>query len=245
MLGILDTELVKNANWVIYDDAAGTNKKVYSCTVTGWGEWFLVVDDNYSAYYITSVNDGWDADAHTLTGQTTTSVYHSKDGARYKIILNDSRVIIIDHGGTNNWSRISYHGMTVPHPGCDKILLTVGGSSTTYDSATHMQDPAGHVWKCLYDPYDAVNVAVYILGRIAGADSDWRLKRDKDGFFHLRPTSMYAYGGTDKLNIGFLDGLILTGVHNDVLANYEIVVANGVEWEAHFDGNYGAFVRLT
>lgn len=246
MISALDTELVKNANWIIYDDAAGTNKKVYECTVVGFGSWYLVVDDNYSGYYTTVITDAWDADAHTATGDVTTTLYHSKDGTLYRVWLNDTRVIISDRGGTNNLQRLSYHGLTVPHPGCDYSLITCGGTSTSYDSSNHLgTDGTGHGWRCLWDPYGTANVTCYILGRVTGSDSAYRIKRDKNGFLHLRPTTVYAYGGTNRLNIGFLDGVVVTGTTSNRHDNYDIIVADGTEWEYCADSSFGVFVRMT
>lgn len=230
--------------WSLFDDAAGTNKKVYECN-TGSGYYYMVVDDNYSGYYTVALCDSWDAGSHVCDGQITTTYYHSKDGGLYRAWVSETRIIFADVGGSPVYSRVSYHGYTVPHPSSDRILITGGGTSTTYDSGTHIRDGTGHAWRALYDPLGSVNVQLYLLGRVNDPGCLYRYNRDKDGFFHFRPRHIYAYGGTTRHSCGALDGVLPAGyVADDRLNNFEVVVCDGVMWQFHQDASYGCWVRM-
>jgi len=98
LIGILDTELVKNANWTIYDDSVGTNAKVYRCydadddTLFYW----YVDDDVHTDYCQTKLYETWDAGTHTGTGGTSLySNFRHKEGT-YNISLDDTQLIYID-----------------------------------------------------------------------------------------------------------------------------------------------------
>jgi hypothetical protein len=245
MIAILDTELVKDAAWSIFDAAAGTNKKVYSCYTVARGYFYLIVDDNFSGYYTTAITDNWDAITHSVAGVVTSTLYHSKVGERYCIWLNDHRVIIGDLLYTTDNSYLSYHGHLLTHPNCDSAVITCGGSSSSYDELNHVgSDGTGFSWKVLYDPLGASDVTVYIFGRLNSAYALYRCRCDKDGVLHPRPTSMYAYGGAVKYNLGWLDGVILTGNSSGKWTRFSKIVFHGTDWEFHRDANWGSFIRM-
>lgn len=115
LITILDTELVKNANWSIYDAAVGTNNKTYKCGTTG-AEFYLNVADNQLGYATVSIWEGWDAVNHVGTGLNSPSVvanvYWRKSGTvgtpqTYWIHLTDERVIYSCFGTGLNYSHFA------------------------------------------------------------------------------------------------------------------------------------------
>lgn len=246
MLTVFDTELVKNANWSIYDDSVGTNRKCYECA--GGNTFYVDIDDNYAGYYKIQLWTSWDDINHIGDGDSTTVLYHGKDGDCYTILLNDTRFIVVDDGyGAFNQSRCRYVGYTrsvVPSAG--RYVVVCGGSSTTYDSQNHLgtDSSTGNYWRALGDPAGGSDTSVYIVGRSDGSDCAYRVHRDRDGFYHLRETLVYAYGATPRYCMGFLEGVCLEGYHNDRIPPWDDIICDGTTWRYFADSSYGLWLRM-
>jgi hypothetical protein len=114
LITILDTELVKNANWSIYDAAVGANNKTYKCATAG-AEFYLNVADNQLGYATVSIWEGWNAVGHVGTGLNSAAyytIYWRKTGtalspAAYYIHLSDERVIYSCFGTNLNYSHFA------------------------------------------------------------------------------------------------------------------------------------------
>ena len=63
-LTILDAVLPTNSAWSIFDDAAGTNAKVYRYSSTKI-TYYIKVDNNYTGYAIIELWESWDSGSHT------------------------------------------------------------------------------------------------------------------------------------------------------------------------------------
>lgn len=133
LIGILDTELVKNANWSIYDAAVGANNKTYKCGVTG-GEFYLNVADNQANYATVNMWEGWDAVGHAGTGASTggyITIYWRKTTGNYMIHLEDERVIYSTFGTGLNYSNFAGNVERFNTAYNTPILVGVRSTSTT------------------------------------------------------------------------------------------------------------------
>jgi len=94
LLSIFDNILTQNQNWSIYDNAAGTNKKVYrnNCPAKN-SLFYLEVDNNYSGYALVRLWEGWNAETHVGVGASTTQGRINFSAQGYGIALNDTRFI--------------------------------------------------------------------------------------------------------------------------------------------------------
>ena len=136
LITILDTELVKNANWSIYDGAVGANNKTYKCATVG-AEFYLNVADNQLGYATVSIWEGWNAVGHVGTGlnsATYYTIYWRKTGtalspAAYYIHLSDERVIYSCFGTNLNYSYFA--GNVERYCPAYNVPILIGAKNTT------------------------------------------------------------------------------------------------------------------
>lgn len=131
LITILDTELVKNANWTIYDASVGSNNKTYKCGVSG-GEFYLNVADNQANYATVVLWEGWDIGAHAGIGQNSASsgaIYWRKTAGAYYVHLSDERVIYSCFGTSLNMS--FWAGNCERFDASKNTPLLIGNSSST------------------------------------------------------------------------------------------------------------------
>lgn len=134
LITILDTELVKNANWTIYDASVGSNNKTYKCGVSG-GEFYLNVADNQTNYATVNIWEGWDSAGHAGTGASTggyITVYWRKTAGNYMVHLTDERVIYSCFGTGLNYSHFAGNVERFNAAYNTPILVGVRSTSTTF-----------------------------------------------------------------------------------------------------------------
>jgi len=134
LVGILDTQLVKNANWSIYDAAVGTNNKTYKCATAG-AVFYLNVADNQTDYATVSIWEGWDDVTHAGIGMNTATynaTYWRKMAGTYYIHLTDERVIYTCLGTGFNYSHFA--GNVERYNTNFNIPILVGSRQPQYSS---------------------------------------------------------------------------------------------------------------
>jgi len=95
LIELLDSVLLLNSYWSIYDAAAGTNAKVYRCyDPDGVVDYYFYVDNNYTNYATIELWEGWNSVTHAgvgavlkyVSGTTVLRIYFTTD---YVIRLNN------------------------------------------------------------------------------------------------------------------------------------------------------------
>lgn len=237
LISILDTYLVANAYWSIYDGSAGTNAKVYrNEDAARASDFYLEVDDNYSGYAIMTLWEGWDAVAHAGTGASvggSTSYTFRKSAGAYGLAVHD-----LDFSFVNR--EMGWHGYC--------------GQVKRFDETKNMPLLICYSYNSTYNPTG---------GR--GYNSNWLLLFDKNGVsrncegwgrnYSYNPTKITngkyfllewpVHETTNDELLGFLNGCSCRYAQTEGLSNGdEITDGDSVVWLV-VHSTYMSFCRMS
>ncbi len=247
LIGILDTELVKNANWTIYDDSVGANNKTYKCGVTG-GECYLNVADNQTNYATVNLWEGWDAVGHAGTGASTGSwitIYWRKTTGNYMIHLEDERVIYSCFGTNLNYSHFAGNVERFSPAYNTPILVGQRSTSTTSNNPLgHGGTTSGIGWAGIFvgrsHAFNACCSYFDLPGPAAGSYLIWKEKN----LGRYIQENLVANSGYSKL-IGIMRGVQSLGASNYLMhgiSHGDTVTIGGDTWDCH-GGNQLALIK--
>lgn len=243
LITVLDTYLTVNAHWTCYDAAAGTNCKVYKCDCSPT-LFYMKVDDNYTAYALIELWQGWDADAHAGTGQrlyygyaAANVLYIPRPVGGYVLSVGDTHLKFINSkysptyiGGINAndlsknivvWVGMQYYNSyTTYHNGLAFVYAT--SSSGNYPVMKTLFDEANNMSLCGYiGAYVDTLTNHYIKNKyIVGIDGKYRSEESR------------IFNNVTKTDIGQLIGVINIGDQSNGLVNWATVSIDGVDWAA-------------
>lgn len=263
LIAMLDTQLVKNDKWSIYDDAAGTNCHVYkNDSPTENSLFYLKVDDNYAGYAIIELWEGWDAVNHVGVGKSLTKssggtnlLYIRKAAQAYKLMLNNYRFILIQVaaifscyvGQPNRFDKSKNQPIVVCCVASAQGNNNLGRRNFDYSNYND-----GNGWRALFDN-NGNNATVLPFGAGQWTESvsnqyyDGCFVATGDGKFMIFETPIIFW--TDGRVFGQLDGVMSIGRSGCPLGNGDIVYVDTIPW-VYLDGagtNYPGrcLVRLT
>lgn len=228
MITLLDTELVKNSHWTIFDASAGTNAKVYRCYDPDDGTLFYwYVDDDVSTDYAqTKVYETWDAGTHTGTGGTSTYLSFRHKLGTYNISLDDTQVIYVDTDGSGCHAGFVGRVHAVD-ASMGQLVAFIGNvtSQTSYLSFGYIN--ATYVKQVLLrGPLGVSTQAFNFVGLYEeGFGGMWCL--DLNGEAWLKKGWIYA---GNRL-LGYIEGIIPLGT-TAVFGHGDIITIDGDDWMA-------------
>jgi hypothetical protein len=242
LLTVLSEKLPLNSKWSIYDNAAGTNVKVYrNYDAAANVDYYVRVADNQTTYAIIQVWQGWNAVTHVGTGQSLTTIggYTMriwKWAGGYGLSVKDHRFVYVDTA--------MYKGTYV-------------GQLSRYDTTKNMPVYIGHLedayannplggpddnysigWRCLFDEGGTVRVLwPYGMG------SSYMKPKTIAGNYIVFECPVFGDGS--YLLMGALNGVAYYYQFGwGYPLNGDIVTLNGIDWM--FIGsanNYWSLVR--
>ena len=241
LIALLDVLLPANAYWSIYDAAAAANCKVYRCyDAAGNCDFYLRVDDNYDAYAILQLWEGWDADGHAGTGARVTSP-GSSGGIRYYRPASAYGISVHDHyfKAYNGYFEGHYIGQPRRYNAAKNIVLIIACGNAN----TNHHNPIGYgssqtasntiaVWEALLDETGA---PAHVM--VPGGGGLYQQIKTETGAMEVLEARVLNNGRTDLL-IGILEGI--TNHTSSTLPGFlngETVNIDGVDWMA-IGGNY-------
>lgn len=246
LVGILDTELVKNTNWNIYDTPA-TNERVYECTTAG-AEVFLHVADNQAGYATVIMWENWDAVNHVGVGLSTSTypLYWRKSGtsgtpAVYWVVLYDEWFIYVNFGTSLNYGHFCGN-IDRFCPEYNTPLL-LGMRSTTATSV----NPLGS----LYWSAESVGLLVMDLENKQVVAAASQYATDAPGAIVGNEAVFYRESGSDKgfieesiivcpsrnFAIGIMRGVMAVGSNPNGVAHGDTFTYGGDTWEWVISGH--------
>jgi len=236
---VLDTELVKNSNWSIYDASVGTNWKTYKCGTAG-SVFYLSVDDNQSDYSIVRMWEDWDAVNHVGVGINTADglMWRKLASTTYYINLNDTRLIYRPKGTTDG-TRYGYYAgqpnryntsMNTPLLMCNvhptvigNVLAMLGTCNATY----------GGTWHYLNIPGKFVTHAFSYWSDGSTTPIGASFCKTYAGVFYVHEEPIVCY--KNKVFIGTLDGVMSLGYSSAArgVVHGDTVTIDSVIWDVY------------
>jgi len=155
LLSVLDTYLVANDYWSLYDASAGTNAKVYrNYDASANVDYYVKVDDNYANYAIIELWEGWDSGSHSGTGDSLTTIngntmYIRKPSGGYGIAVSDHRFIFVYL--TSGYAY--YIGQLIRFDTSKNmpVAIVATGSASDYNPLGYYNSSNISGWACLWD----------------------------------------------------------------------------------------------
>lgn len=221
----LDTYLVVNAHWSVYDASAGTNEKVYRCLDASNDppiEFYIHVQDNQVNFARIDMYDSWDAIGHTHDGAMSLTYgsnssyypYISKRTSGYYLSVLDHRFIWVDK---LEW-QANYIGCLKPFSSQHKmqrqvpVLITSStGYNLGYNPMSYSSEGSNVVWRALMGSNGGMAVRVNYT---AGSACFWQTS---DGFAMFRP--ILVWDDNTDLVLGVMENVMsmwsIAGWNND------------------------------
>jgi len=155
LLSILDTYLVVNDYWSVYDGSAGTNAKVYrNYDASANVDYYVKIDDNYADYAIVELWEGWDSGSHSGTGNSLTQInsntmYIRKPSGGYGIAVSNHRFIFVylASGYAYYIGQLIRFDVSKNMP----IAIVATSSGSTYNPLGYYNLGSYSGWACLFD----------------------------------------------------------------------------------------------
>lgn len=233
LLAVLDVKLVLNAKWTIFDVAAGVNCKVYKCVdaVTG-ALFYLKVDDNYVAYAVLELWEGWNATTHVGIGASKKGTdamnlfWWLRPLGFWKLSLHDNYFTFINSNYSGNFC-----GRPALYNAALNVVLITAESiyAAGWNSLCRYANDGYGGWGFLFDEAGGQTNA-----RGGGGGSynspEYRDIKGIDGKYHIieEPVSNF----NTRLVVGTLPGIANGGNYDNGLANGDTVTIGGVDWMA-------------
>lgn len=234
LLTELDTQLVKNANWSVFDTPAA-NKRVYRCVdVANNCLFYLLVDNTNAAYGICELWQGWDNGApHAGTGASqktnstavnTARMYYGAGG--YGISVRDRCFYFVDFTGGQH----CYFGQPRRRDVTKNIVLmvTTTNSNTTWNGMGWGLDSANNaIWAFLFDEAGSQKWASSLVAAIPWYTQNIAGQHE---FIECQVRNMNT-----NLIVGDLEGCVAmyynsTTLHSSGLIPGQIIAMAGVNW---------------
>ena len=245
LIAVLDAVLIGNPNWAISDAAAGTNCKVYECDdpVTG-AKFYLKVDDNYVAYAILELWEGWDAVGHVGVGASKKETgggyifWWMRPVGFWKISLHDNYFTFINATYCGHFC-----GRPTLYNAALNIVLITAESlySIGCNSLCRYTNDYYSGWGFLFD--EAGNQT---NARGAGGGSatspEYRNIKGIDGKYHVNEEPVANVN--TQLVVGTLPGISNGGNYDNGLENGDTVTIGGVDWMAIKGRGVAVFLSL-
>lgn len=219
LITLLDTELVKNANWTIHDAAAGTNAKVYKNT-NAMKDFYLYVDDNQAQDAKIEIYAAWDAGTHTGSGNSITGGYIKK-ALDYGIHLDDDCFYLVFIGDKKTY----FIGAITSRNAAKRLICAIvrNNTYTHYPNVNPVGTAIvnGSMAKCLADENGSAN-DIAVIGSL-------QLK-DINGAPNFQ--ELVIKNSATGLIMGTISGLTngSSSTNEAVFANGDITTITGVEW---------------
>ena len=255
LLSVLDTYLVANDYWSVYDASAGTNAKVYqNYDASANVDYYVKVDDNYANYALIELWEGWDSGSHSGTGQSLTqdsagsqSLYIHKPSGGYGITVGDHRFIFCDLA--------NYYGYYIGQlsridTSKNMPIVICSGYTGISNNPLGARNYLGGVnaatsWQCLFDENGTKRVIHPFCDFYAQNESESIISKLESktisGTYLILETPIINHA--NKLVMGYLDGVMWKGQTQSGLSNGDIVQYNGVDWVALGGGDSWSLVR--
>jgi len=240
ILSILDSILPQNQYWSIFDNAAGTNKRVYKNECSAKNSLFyLEVDNDYSGYFLARLWEGWNTETHAGVGASTSQGRFNFQAGGYGVALNDTRVIF----GAKTSGTACYFGQpkrfveTLNMP----YIVVIQGTGTTnqYNPLGLFGETTGCCLRRLLFGYSGGSDRVGSL--LWWAYSDTRPLKTPNGLVLLEEQQIIE--NNEKL-VGRQDGVISAGQSSSEFSNQDVVWEGDIGWLV-FKGQYGCcLVRM-
>jgi len=236
----LDTYLVANAHWSIYDANAGTNCKVYrNYFADQHSDFYVKVDDNYTDYAIIELWEGWDNVNHVGTGQSLTTINGSyqmkifKEASTFGIAVSDLRFIIVDFKN----SAADYIGQLSRFDTTKNMPVYIGRLGiASYNASGYYSTSSSAGWACLFDEAGVSNT----LTPLTRSASSMYIKAN-NGVFWVCEWPVFNYATYNLL--GVMEGMAWIYSTNNGLNKNDTILVNGVEWVACGGNNYWSLVK--
>ena len=240
LLSILDTYLVANDYWSIYDASAGTNAKVYrNYDASASIDYYVKIDDNYADYAIVELWEGWDSGSHSGTGNSLTQIngntmYIQKPSGGYGIAVSNHRFIFVELAAGKGY----YIGQLKRFDTSKNMPIAIVATSSTfaYNPLGYYNSGANVGWACLFD--ENGNSGTILASRA-----------DTSGYQSLLTiASTVMIFETPILNIntkkvmGQLEG-VCKYYNAGNLTNGQTVSLDGYEWLVVDNGSQGCLIK--
>ncbi|MHA1360772.1 MAG: hypothetical protein ACTSRC_21835 [Candidatus Helarchaeota archaeon] len=257
LISVLDTYLVANDYWSVYDDSAGTATKVYrNYDPSANVDYYVKVQDNFSGYSYAKIElwEGWDSGSHTGTGQGLTQdsndgnyLYIHKPSGGYGIAVGDHRFVFCDLANYQGYyvGQLSRIDTSKNMP----ILICSGYTSISRNPlgarnyCVNGGDAAS--WQCLFDENGTKRTIHSFCDYNMNNESyitESRLEsKTISGTYLILETPIINHA--NKLVMGYLDGVMWKGQNESGLANGDIIQYNSVDWIALGGGDSWSLVR--
>lgn len=232
LLTVLDAKLPLNANWSIYDAAAGANCKVYRNYDAGTVvDYCVKVDDNYVAYAIIELWEGWDAGAHSglgaslITGSAGSTFRIYKAAGGWGLSLRDHRFIFCEFSNymSNYVGQLKQFDLTKNMP----IIISNNSNAGTLYNPTGTFDvgTSGTVsWRCLFDELGNVGR----LLRPYGYGNSYCYIKTIVGTYMI--IEYPVFNDVTKNLMGVLEGAMCMQDASSGLSSGDIVSIAGIDW---------------
>jgi len=241
LLSILDTYLVANDYWSVYDSAAGTNAKVYrNYDASANVDYYVKVDDNYTDYAIVELWEGWDSGGHSGTGNSLAtinsySMYIQKPSGGYSIAVSDHRFIFIKltDGQAYYIGQLKRFDTSKNMP----IAIVATASNSTYNPLAYFNSGSAAGWACLFDELGNVGSILYPREHNSAHQSLMTIASTVLIF------ETVAVNDSTEKAMGQIEGVCRYYNQANGLANGQTVSLDGYEWLVVDDGTYGCLIK--
>lgn len=230
LITVLDDVIALNANWSIYDAAAGANCKVYKCGTAG-SEFYFWADDNQADYAKVAIYETWDSGAHTGGGTNTsaTDVRWRKSGHALWMI-NDTRMIYAHEAAS--LSHAYYAGQLKRFVPALNAPILVGAKSSPASGNNPLglggTNASSSIWLICNFGTSVVRYASCVGNSAMGyvGVPYWKATR------RWYVSENIVYQATENIVIGRLDGAVALGFDADEAGAdmYQTILADGVQW---------------
>jgi len=229
LLTILDTYLVANSCWSVYDANAGTNCKVYRNQDSDNNiDYFVKVDDNYSDHAIIELWEYWDSGTHTGSGLSITMINNYvvqlwRHTGSWGLAVSDHRFIFVNYPKFQGF----YVGMPLRFDttlNCPILIAT--SSSSWYNPLGYTNSGSNGQWATM----QCENGTFSILQSLYYNFND-RHPKTCAGTYIVYDSPIYSID-TKKL-LGKLEGVAhyyLCNSQASGMTNGDIIQVGGIEW---------------
>jgi len=241
LLTVLDTYLVANDYWSVYDASAGTNAKVYrNYDASANVDYYVKVDDNYTDYAIVELWEGWDSGSHagignSLTTINTYSMYIQKPSGGYGIAVSNHRFVFIELTDGRGY----YIGQlkrfdTSKNMPC-AIVATSSSSGGNPIGYYNSSSTAG--WACLFDEDGNVGNIIHAREYTSGHQTLTTIAST------ILIFETIIVNNATKKAMGQLENICRYHSSQVGLTNGQTVSLDGYEWLVVDNGTYGFLVK--
>jgi len=241
LLAILDSYLVANDYWSVYDASAGTNTKVYrNYDASANVDYYVKVSDNNVGFATIELWEGWDSGSHSGTGNSLTQIngynmYIRKPSGGYGIAVSDHRFIFVKltDGQAYYIGQLKRFDTSKDMP-C-AIVNTSSGNSNNPIGYYNSSSSCG--WACLFD--EDGNVGKILVTR-EHTSSNQSLMTIASTVLLFEAIIV---NGTTKKAMGQLEGVGRFHSVSVGLTNGQTVSLDGYEWLVVIGNNYGCLIK--